>query len=214
MKFELNDKKLDAIKADFELVFIQDKNLKIFNKEKDFFKLNNYKGEGVLLDLNNKKLYLELKSLAYEDIRLSLCTAYKTLEKLNIKSVKLPSIIGDCVVRSFASLVEGVLFGAYKFDKYKSEKKTSTLEKFIISSEELNGKKFNKDEAKIGLERGEILANATNFTKNIVNEIPEIYTPLKMAEDAQNLAKENKNIICKIYDEKFLAKEKMNAFLA
>ncbi|HEG8213768.1 TPA: leucyl aminopeptidase, partial [Campylobacter jejuni] len=77
MKFELNDKKLDAIKADFELVFIQDKNLKIFNKEKDFFKLNNYKGEGVLLDLNNKKLYLELKSLAYEDIRLSLCTAYK-----------------------------------------------------------------------------------------------------------------------------------------
>ncbi|EFO7312071.1 leucyl aminopeptidase, partial [Campylobacter jejuni] len=94
MKFELNDKKLDAIKADFELVFIQDKNLKIFNKEKDFFKLNNYKGEGALLDLNNKKLYLELKSLAYEDIRLSLCTAYKTLEKLNIKSVKLPSIIG------------------------------------------------------------------------------------------------------------------------
>lgn len=75
------------------------------------------------MDLNNKKLYLELKSLAYEDIRLSLCTAYKTLEKLNIKSVKLPSIIGDCVVRSFASLVEGVLFGAYKFDKYKSEKK-------------------------------------------------------------------------------------------
>ncbi|EHB9434250.1 leucyl aminopeptidase [Campylobacter jejuni] len=214
MKFELNDKKLDAIKADFELVFIQDKNLKIFNKEKDFFKLNNYKGEGALLDLNNKKLYLELKSLAYEDIRLSLCTAYKTLEKLNIKSVKLPSIIGNCVVRSFASLVEGVLFGAYKFDKYKSEKKTSTLEKFIISNEELNGKKFNKDEAKIGLERGEILANATNFTKNIVNEIPEIYTPLKMAEDAQNLAKENKNIICKIYDEKFLAKEKMNAFLA
>ncbi|TEY06895.1 leucyl aminopeptidase, partial [Campylobacter sp. US18a] len=75
MKFELNDKKLDAIKADFELVFIQDKKLKNFNKERDFFKLNNYKGEGVLLDLNNKKLYLGLKSLAYEDIRLSLCTA-------------------------------------------------------------------------------------------------------------------------------------------
>lgn len=54
--------------------------------------------------------------------------------------------------------------------------KTRTLERFIISSEELNGKKFNKDEAKIGLERGEILANATNFTKNIVNEIPG--TPL------------------------------------
>lgn len=30
MKFELNDKKLDAIKADFELVFIQDKKFKNF----------------------------------------------------------------------------------------------------------------------------------------------------------------------------------------
>ncbi len=40
MKFELNDKKLDAIKADFELVFIQDKNLKIFNKEKDYIRLS------------------------------------------------------------------------------------------------------------------------------------------------------------------------------
>ncbi len=37
MKFELNDKKLDAIKADFELVFIQDKNLKKFQQRKRFF---------------------------------------------------------------------------------------------------------------------------------------------------------------------------------
>ncbi|ECH4978176.1 leucyl aminopeptidase [Campylobacter coli] len=214
MIFELSDKKIYGIKADFELVFIQDKNLKPFTNEKDFFKLNNYTGEGILLDLNNKRLFIELKSLNYEDIRLALYTAYKNLEKLNIKSVKLPSILGDCVVRSFTSLVEGVLFGAYKFDKYKSEKKESTLEKFIISAEELNAKKFNLDEAKIGLLHGEILANATNFAKDIVNEIPEIYTPLKMAEDAQNLAKKNKNITCKICDEKFLAKEKMNAFLA
>ena len=35
-----------------------------------------------------------------------------------------------------------------------------------------------------------------------------------MTEDAKNLAKENKNIKCEIYDEKFLEKEKMNAFLA
>ncbi|TKX32335.1 leucyl aminopeptidase [Campylobacter aviculae] len=214
MQFELSNKKLNSIKADFELVFIQNKNLKKFSKEKDFFKLNNFQGEGVLLDTRNQKLFTELKSLSYEDIRLSLCNAYKNLEKLNIKSIKMPSIIGDCVVRSFISLTEGILFGAYKFDKYKSEKKANTLKKIIISSEELNGKKFNLDEAKLGLERGQILANATNFTKDIVNEIPEIYTPLKMAEDAKKLAKENKNITCKIYDEKFLEKEKMNAFLA
>ncbi|EGG1609213.1 leucyl aminopeptidase, partial [Campylobacter coli] len=75
MIFELSDKKIHGIKADFELVFIQDKNLKPFTNEKDFFKLNNYTGEGILLDLNNKRLFIELKSLNYEDIRLALYTA-------------------------------------------------------------------------------------------------------------------------------------------
>ncbi|MBZ7937350.1 leucyl aminopeptidase [Campylobacter molothri] len=214
MQFIFEDKKLNSIKADFEIVFIQNKNLENYSEEKKFFELNNFKGEGVLLDIRNHKLFIELKSLSYEDIRLCFFNIYKNLEKLNIKSIKLPSILGDCTVRSFCSLAEGILFGTYNFDKYKKEKQTSTLEKIFISSQELNGKKINSNEAKIGLERGQILANATNFTKDIVNEIPEIYTPLKMAEDAQKLAKEHKNITCKIYDEKFLIKEKMNAFLA
>ena len=38
MIFELSDKKIYGIKADFELVFIQDKNLKPFTNEKDFIK--------------------------------------------------------------------------------------------------------------------------------------------------------------------------------
>lgn len=214
MKFELNNKKLDAIKADFELVFVQKDKIKKFAKEKELFALHNFKGEGTCLDTASKRLFVELKSLDYEDIRLAFCAAYKVLEKLRIKSVKTPCIIGECVVRSFASLVEGVLFARYKFGKYKSEKETHTLEKFVISSEELSQKQFDIKEAQIGITRGEIIANATNFTKDIVNEIPQVYTPLKMAQDAQNLAKTHKNITCKIYDEKFLEKEKMNAFLA
>lgn len=214
MKFEFSTKKLDAIKADFKLVFVQDKNLKKFSKEKDFFKLNNYTGEGLCLDLQNQRLFIELKSIAYEDIRLAFYNAYKALEKLNIKTLKTPSIIGNCTVKSFAALAEGFIFAAYKFDKYKNDAKKSTLEKIIISCEEINNKTFKNDEAKLGLQRGEIIANATNFTKNIVNEIPQVYTPLKMAEDAMELAKKNKNISCKVYDEKFLEKEKMNAFLA
>ncbi|WP_348519019.1 leucyl aminopeptidase [Campylobacter sp. CCS1377] len=214
MNFELSAKKITQIKADFEVVFIQDKNLKNFSKAKDLFKINDYKGEGACLDLANKILYIELKSLEYEDIRMACFNIYKTLSKLNIKSIKIPSILGKCVVMSFSSLVQGFKFGVYEFNKYKSEKKISSLEKIIISYEEINGKEFDKKEAQIGINMGEILANATNFTKDIVNEIPQIYTPLKMAEDALSLAKENKDITCKVYDEKFLSKEKMNAFLA
>lgn len=214
MKFEFSLKKIEEISADFELVFIQNKNIKNLKEYKNFFDLNNYTGEGLCIDLNSKKLFIELKSLDYEDIRKSFYEAYKYLEKLNIKTIKTPSIIGECVVRSFSALAEGIIFASYKFDKYKSEKKQSNIKKIIIAKNDINNKKFNHDEAKIGISRGEILANATNFTKNIVNEFPEFYTPLQMAEDAKNLAKANKNISCKIYDEKFLIKEKMNAFLA
>ena len=214
MKFEFCSKNIKELEADFELVFVQDKKLGDFKDAKAFFELNEYKGEGLCLDLAKKRLFIGLKSLDYEDLRLAFFNAYKSLCKLNVKSIKTPSVLGECVMMSFSSLVQGFLFGAYGFDKYKAEKKTPKIAKILISSQELNGKKFNISEAKLGLELGEILGSATNFTKDIVNEIPFTYTPLKMAEDALNLAKKDKNIKCKIYDEKFLEKEKMNAFLA
>ncbi|TKX28215.1 leucyl aminopeptidase [Campylobacter sp. MIT 12-5580] len=214
MKIEFSEKKLSAIKADFELVFVQDKNLKPFKESKALFDLQNYTGEGLCLDSANKKLFVELKSLEYEDIRLAFANAYKALKTLNIKSIKSPCVVGKCTFRSFASMVEGIEFASYDFNKYKSEKKPTKLETLIISKDELNGKTYEAKDAKEGLEAGRILSKASHFTKDIVNEIPELYTPLKMAEDATKLAKENKNITCKVYDENFLAKEKMNAFLA
>lgn len=213
MKFEFLNKGLQDIEADFELAFVQDKNLKPFKAHKALFELSNYTGEGLCVDLDKKVLFVSLASLEYEDIRLAFCKAYKALKDLNIKSVKSPSVLGKCVVSSFASLAQGILFGAYEFDKYKSEKKRTSLAKIIISSDEINKNKFDIKEAKLGLERGQIIAKACNFTKDIVNETPENYTPLNMAEDAKKLAKEN-GLKCEIYDEKFLKKEKMNAFLA
>ncbi|HEC1786825.1 TPA: leucyl aminopeptidase, partial [Campylobacter lari] len=50
--------------------------------------------------------------------------------------------------------------------------------------------------------------------KNIVNEIPQIYTPAKMAEDALSLSQNDCKISCKIYESDFLEQEKMQAFLA
>ena len=214
MKFEFLSKNVAAIEADFELCFVQDKKLGAYKGDKGFFELMNYKGEGVCLDTARKRLFVELKSTDYEDIRTAFASAYKALCKLNTKSIKTPSVVGECVMMSFASLVQGFEFAAYEFDKYKSEKKPSKIAKILISTQELNGKKFSIDEAKLGLKAGETLANATNFVKDIVNEIPQTYTPLTMAQDALNLAKADKNIKCKIYDEKFLEKEKMNAFLA
>lgn len=214
MKIELSNKTLNAIKADFEFVFVQDKNLKNYSEYRNFFRLMSYEGKGTCLNLEAKKLFIELENTDEESIRLAFFNALQTVKKLNIKSVKSPAVLGKCVLKSFMAMAEAVIFSEYDFNKYKKEKKKVALEKIFIAKEDLSGKNFSIEEAKLGLERGQILANASNFTKDIVNEIPQIYTPLKMAEDALNLSKSHKNISCKIYDEKFLEEQKMNAFLA
>lgn len=214
MKIELSNKTLNAIKADFEFVFVQNKNLKNYSEYRNFFRLMSYEGKGTCLNLEAKKLFIELENTDEEGIRLAFFNALQIVKKLNIKSVKSPAVLGKCVLKSFMAMAEAVIFSEYDFNKYKKEKKKVALEKIFIAKEDLSGKNFSIEEAKLGLERGQILANASNFTKDIVNEIPQIYTPLKMAEDVLNLSKSHKNISCKIYDEKFLEEQKMNAFLA
>ncbi|CAD7286579.1 leucyl aminopeptidase [Campylobacter suis] len=215
MKFSIVDKKIDDIKADLELIFVVDKNLKHkFIKDEKTFKFTNYKGDGVLLLSESKRVYVPLSKLGYDELRIASAKAYNAIKALNIKSIKLNSYVVKCQKLSFHAIVEGMLLGGYEFSKYKEKKETYSLKEVIFSSDEFNGEKIRPDDAKDGFLHGQIMANATNFTKDIVNEIPEIYTPLKMAQDAQNLAKELKNVTCKVHDEKFLAKEKMGAFLA
>ncbi|MGP1485067.1 MAG: leucyl aminopeptidase [Campylobacter sp.] len=215
MKFNIIDQNIDKIKADFELIFIVNKNLKHkFIKEKGAFELANYKGDNVLLLLQSAKIYVALNKLDYDELRLAAAKAYNAVKSLNIKSLKLCSYLASCQKMSFQAIVEGFLLGKYEFNKYKEKKEISSLEEIIFSTDEYSDKKVVIDDARDGFYQGKIIADATNFTKDIVNEIPEIYTPVKMADDAKKLAKELKNVTCDVYDEEFLKKEKMNAFLA
>ena len=215
MQFQIVNKNLDEIKADLELIFVVDKNLKHkFIKDEKAFKFANYKGESVLLLLESGRVYVPLNKLGYDELRIAAAKAYNAVKSLNIKSLKLASYVAGCQKMSFQALTEGFLLGAYEFNKYKEKKEKYALKEIIFSSEEFSGEIVRENDAQDGFAHGEIIATATNFTKDVVNEIPEIYTPQKMAEDAQNLAKSSPNLSCKIYDEKFLEKEKMNAFLA
>ena len=215
MQFQIVDKKLKDIKADIELIFVVDKNLKHkFINDKEAFKFHNYKGESILILSEAKRAYVPLSKLEFDELRLAAAKAYNALKSLNIKSIKLASYIADCPKLSFEALAEGFLLGSYEFNKYKEKKEKYTLEKIIFSTEEFSTQKIDLKAAEEGFKEAAIIAEATNFAKDIVNEIPEIYTPQKMAQDAQNLAKSHASIKCEVYDEKFLAKENMNAFLA
>ena len=215
MQFQIVDKKLKDIKADIELIFVVDKELKHkFIGDKEAIKFNNYKGDSVLILSEAKRAYVPLSKLDLDELRVAAAKAYNALKSLNIKSIKLASYIVECQKLSFEALAEGFLLGSYEFNKYKEKKERYTLKEIIFSTEEFADKKIDLKAANEGFKEAEIIASATNFTKDIVNEIPEIYTPQKMAQDALNLAKNIASIKCEVYDEKFLAKENMNAFLA
>ena len=215
MQFQIVDKKLKDIKADIELIFVVDKELKHkFIGDKEAIKFNNYKGDSVLILSEAKRAYVPLSKLDLDELRVAAAKAYNALKSLNIKSIKLASYIASYQKLSFEALAEGFLLGSYEFNKYKEKKERYTLKEIIFSTEEFTDKKVDLKAAEEGFKEAEIIASATNFTKDIVNEIPEIYTPQKMAQDALNLAKNITSIKCEVYDEKFLAKENMNAFLA
>lgn len=104
-------------------------------------------------------------------------------------------------------VAEGALIGEYAFDKYKSKKGDEVkIENFTLV--EKDSDKIEK--LKSGVCKGETIANAMNFTRNLANEPAEFATPTKLAE----IAKKIDGIKTKIYEKDEIEKMEMGAFLA
>ncbi|MSN96738.1 leucyl aminopeptidase [Campylobacter sp. FMV-PI01] len=216
MKVELFDKKIDDISADFEAILIVNKDLDHkFIKDKDKFDVLNYKGDGILVLPESKRIYVGIKEIEYDKLRLAMSKIYHALKNYNIKSVKIATYKNsNCTKKTYQAMTEGFILSSYEFDKYKSEKTKYNLNEIYISTDEYSDKTIKFEKANLGVKQGDIIARATNFAKKGVNEIPEIYTPKKMAEEAEILASRYERIECKIHGKNFLQKENMNAFLA
>ncbi len=106
------------------------------------------------------------------------------------------------------ALTEGVVLGDYRFDKYKTKK-----DEFKIKEVDIRVSRRFKNAVEEGINVGRILAEAQNFARSIANEPANIVTPQKLAEIAEELAKEY-GFEVKIYDEEEIEKMGMNAFLS
>ena len=83
---------------------------------------------------------------------------------------------------------EGAVLGLFRFDKSLSKKEDNNKELEELQVVEIDSKKvgaMNK-----GIEMGRILAEAANQCKDMVNEPANYMTPTKMAEIAQQIAKD------------------------
>ncbi len=210
MKFEFIEKDIDKISADVEIIFIVEKNFDHkWVKDKEELELLNFKGEDEesALLADKRRLYVGVKSLDSDDIRVASAKAIKSIKNKNFKSAKI-GIYSDV-----KAIVEGVLLGDYEFNRYKSKKENSKIETIYISKEEYSNKEFDSVKIKQEIEEAKIVANSTNYVRDLVNTPPNEITPVTLAKVAKLLAKE-KDLEYKVLDENDLEKEGMNAFLA
>jgi len=215
MNIEFTDRQLNQIEADCEIVLVLKDDLKHrWIKDVEILKSAGFKAqsEESLFLVEKKCVYSVMDSLKSDDIRLAVANAYSAIKKTNYKRVKIGLCLDDD--KGARAIVEGFLLGSYDFDRYKSEKEPTSIDTLLISSEEYSDKNIDSDKIIKSIEMAQIISEATNSAKDIVNTTPFDMTPEKLATYAQNMAKDIDGLECFTGDEKFLEKEKMGAFLA
>jgi leucyl aminopeptidase len=111
----------------------------------------------------------------------------------------------DCAT----AIAEGTLLGLYRFLRHKkADDDASELESLTL---------VEHDAAKLralerGLERGRILAEATNFCRDLANEPSNYLTPTEMADRAKDLAA-TVGLECEIYGPGWMSEKGMGGVL-
>jgi len=205
MNIKLLNKCQSNVKSDVLIEFLTTNDLKE-HKNADILDSAGFKAEqdSVCFLHESKILFCGVENKNSDDMRSASASMIKTLKASNYESAKI-RISNDSTLHS---LVEGIVLGGYEFNNYKSEIKKAILKEIVLCSSEDNFDKFQ-----ITFNEALIIANATCFTRNIVNTIPHDMHPQSMVDLAKKLAKNN-NLECNILQENDLAKENMHAMLA
>jgi leucyl aminopeptidase len=110
----------------------------------------------------------------------------------------------DCA----AAIAEGTLLGLYRFLRHKKAEEDGDLESLTL---------VEQDASKVptlerGIERGRILAEATNFCRDLANEPSNYLTPTEMADRAKDLAAVA-GLQCEIYGPGWMSEKGMGGVL-
>lgn len=205
MNIQLLNQNIADAKSDISLVYLTKEQLKNY-KHKKALKLAGFDASSDSICFLHEKntLVCGVETFSADEIRSTSTVAIKALKKTNYKSA---NVAIDDKSLIFA-LVEGFVLGGYTYDRYMSKKDTPTLKSIslIYTSDDY------KDAIK-SFSEAIIVADATCFTRDIVNTTPEDMNPPALAKLAKKLAKEN-SLECTILDEKGLKEEKCTAMLA
>jgi len=140
-------------------------------------------------------------------------TAGAALRYLKSRSVKSFAFLvreGDANEETAQAIVEGALVANFETDKYKTDKKN---DKDIDAVAVAGYSHAERAAGEKGLSKGRIIADAQNFTRDLVNEPSNKLTPRILAQKAEAMAR-GAGLSVEILDEKKIADLKMGALLS
>jgi leucyl aminopeptidase len=136
--------------------------------------------------------------------------ALRYLKARSVKSFAFLVREGGATADAAQALTEGFITANFETDKYKTEKKNG---KEIDAVTLVGFGEAEKTAGQKGLAAGRIIAEAQNFTRDLVNEPSNKLTPKILAEKAAAMGKEA-GLAVEILDEKKIAELKMGALLS
>ncbi len=132
-------------------------------------------------------------------------TAIRHAQRTGAHQIALSLFIEN--TQAIQALIEGALLGLYTFRKYQS----SHNDKETIQLRILTGSMDEEDIEQI-IHKGRILAEATNFARDLINEPPNVLTPGELANRAAAMAKQA-GLECEIFEKEKIAELQMGGLL-
>ncbi len=216
MNFELTALPVADISSDIEVIIIVNNDTKHrFVQDKKLLKKAGFTAgqDETCLLVGQDRLYVGAESLASTAIRTAVASAIKVLKGTQYKSIKVATYTNKGCTYTLRAMIEGFILGAYSFETYKSKKSKNPIKHISVSLEEYSGLSIDIEKASEVMHKAQIIADATNFTRDIVNTTPDDCYPEVMASIAQGMA-EDTGLTCKVLKPKELREEKMETLLA
>jgi leucyl aminopeptidase len=136
-------------------------------------------------------------------------TVARFLRGKNVKTIGLVARAEGDVEKMVAAAAEGATIGLFEPDKYRTiDKEERAIEKLVVIAEGAD-----EEALKRGAERGRIIGESVNFTRDLANEPGAYMTPTNMAERAREIAEEF-GLNVDVLDEARMEQEGMGALLS
>ena len=190
-----------------------------FSKIKASKSFDGSKGKAFLFPLENGSTIMavglgEKESLNFESLRCEMANVFKKIQHDNSEAIiKIEQfILEDDIEKSLASIIQGLMLAAYKFERHLTTKSETKLKKIILELDNKNPK--NEKLTKKAIHENSIVCESVNFCRDLVNEPPNILNSEYYAKLVEKDSKTLNRVKVKVLGKDQLKKEKMGMFLS